>query len=173
MKSLQSCCNVGNVTLVLQHNMVRDTLGMFMLKNRKQGGTKCRRVRCVTKKQTGIFFSGTAKFSFMHLWLKVYDHIHVIQCYRCQEYGHYASSDICKEKHSAYFYCAKSDHKSKDCPIKKDKAQHRCINCKHSRHVDQCHKPTDFLCWHVLKKLYGVIIGLNAVQIQKTHMSSW
>ena len=78
--------------------------------------------------------------------LNVYDHIHVIQCYRCQGYGHYASSDICKSKNGACFYCADTSHKSTNCPKKQKSADHRCVNCIREKRPNFHHKATDVLC---------------------------
>lgn len=77
--------------------------------------------------------------------LNVYDNIHLVQCFRCQEYGHYANSDICKDKQPACFYCSKS-HMSTDCPVKRRPSEHRCINCTHLKHADSSHKATDYVC---------------------------
>jgi hypothetical protein len=63
--------------------------------------------------------------------LHVLDQIHLVQCYACQEYGHKRSSEHCKlinTEKSICLYCA-DEHKSKDCPIKRDFTKRKCHNC--------------------------------------------
>ena len=57
------------------------------------------------------------------------DQFHLTQCFACQEFGHKKGSPYCKAQGTeTCLYCAK-DHRSKDCPTKKDIAQHKCANC--------------------------------------------
>ena len=86
--------------------------------------------------------------------LNVRDHIHLIQCYHCQEFGHYAGSIYCKSKegNSTCFYCASTEHKSANCKDKKNAAKHRCINCTREGRQQTHHKATDQLCPAVTKE---------------------
>ena len=63
----------------------------------------------------------------------VKDQIHVTQCFVCQEFGHKKDSPHCKyvktDKHIC-LYCAKTDHLSKNCTVKGNRAKYNCSNCK-------------------------------------------
>ena len=61
----------------------------------------------------------------------VKDHIHVTQCFTCQNYGHKRGSPYCplKDKNKdTCLYCAE-DHKSSSCTVKRDFTKHKCANC--------------------------------------------
>ena len=59
----------------------------------------------------------------------VKDQFHLTQCFACQQFGHKNGSPYCKSKEvETCLYCAK-DHRSKNCPTKKDPSQHKCANC--------------------------------------------
>ena len=64
------------------------------------------------------------------------DQIHVTQCFACQQFGHKKNSKHCKfvdtDKHIC-LYCAKTDHVSKECPSKRNRAKHNCANCKNTK----------------------------------------
>ena len=59
----------------------------------------------------------------------VRDQWHLIQCFRCQEYGHKQGSHHCKSSGSdTCKYCGES-HRSKDCRVKGDRSKYKCSNC--------------------------------------------
>ena len=63
----------------------------------------------------------------------VKDQVHVTQCFACQQFGHKKNSPHCKfvktNKHIC-LYCAKTDHISKNCPVKGNRTKYNCSNCK-------------------------------------------
>ena len=62
----------------------------------------------------------------------VFDRLHLVQCYCCQEFGHKQGSEHCKSNKSPVcLYCAEN-HLSKNCPNKKDVSKHKCSNCNKS-----------------------------------------
>lgn len=72
----------------------------------------------------------------------VKDRFHVIQCYRCQKFGHKADSVLCPKKDTDEVVCSfcSGNHRFKDCQLKKDhKLDAKCCsNCKTSRSkIDQ------------------------------------
>ena len=85
---------------------------------------------------------------------RVYDRLHVVQCYHCQQFGHMAKSQYCKLKDAppTCFYCAKA-HASKDCEhrINKKTDWIKCSNCCNSKSTTEknaarTHKAADNLC---------------------------
>lgn len=102
----------------------------------------------------------------IHLGLerhKIWDDIHVVQCYHCQEHGHKSGSKFCKLKESAAvcFYCAGA-HSSKTCHVKHDRKKHQCTNClkstkSHVRAQAKTHNATDELCPYVIRATEGVM----------------
>ena len=66
---------------------------------------------------------------------RVSNHYSIIQCFKCQSFNHASNSPLCKYKDnpqiSICLYCSKN-HKSSQCPSKKDKNSHKCINCLRS-----------------------------------------
>ena len=81
----------------------------------------------------------------------VKDQIHVTQCFACQEFGHKKDSPHCKfaktDKHIC-LYCAKTDHMSKNCPVKKNMAKYNCTNCKNTTKYAKSanHTSTNITC---------------------------
>ena len=63
---------------------------------------------------------------------RVKPHFHVLQCFKCQKFGHKSGSDQCALKDdnekSVCLYCGEG-HKSSECVFKKDKSHHKCSNC--------------------------------------------
>ena len=69
----------------------------------------------------GILILATGRIFIEISSYRVSDHLHVEQCYKCQEYGHRSASKLCpfyNSNESVCLYCAKK-HKSKSCPVKK------------------------------------------------------
>ena len=65
---------------------------------------------------------------------KVTDRYFLVQCYRCQKFGHKKSSEKCLLKESddtVCLYCA-NNHLSRECPDRKDLSKRKCINCANS-----------------------------------------
>ena len=89
--------------------------------------------------------------------LNVYDHVHPVQCFHCQEFKHIADSDYCKlkGKSGVCFYCA-ANHKSSDCKNKKNSSKHRCINCINDKRQHIHHKSTDPLCPTIIRETLRV-----------------
>ena len=58
----------------------------------------------------------------------------VVQCFKCQKFGH--SADICYSKNTYCRFCSKN-HKSKDCD---QKSNLKCTNCGKN------HKSNSFQC---------------------------
>ena len=70
---------------------------------------------------------------YIDLWSnKVTDHFNPVQCFQCQNYNHISTSSVCNAKDKSQvltcLYCSKN-HKSSQCPSKKDKTAHKCANC--------------------------------------------
>ena len=92
----------------------------------------------------------------------VKDRFHVIQCYRCQRFGHKADSPLCPKKDSDEAVCSfcSGNHRYKDCQLRKDhKTDSKCCsNCKTSRSkVDQLnatsHTAGSFQCpFYIMEK---------------------
>ena len=102
----------------------------------------------------------------IHLGLerhKIWDNIHVIQCYHCQEHGHKSGSKFCKMKENpaVCFYCAGA-HSSKMCHGKHDRKKHQCTNClkitkSYVRAQAKTHNATDELCPYVIRATEAVM----------------
>lgn len=104
--------------------------------------------------------------------LNVHDHIHLIQCYHCQEFGHYSGSDFCKQKkgRGACFYCASSEHKSSDCRDKRNISRHRCINCVRDKRSSTNHKSADPLCPLVIRETLRMYSRIDGVDPESKNM---
>ena len=85
---------------------------------------------------------------------RITDRYHLIQCYQCQEFGHRRGSEKCDLNNSGKeicLYCT-NNHKSKECPIKKNgSAAMKCNNCfksKDNRINKNCdgHATNSFVC---------------------------
>lgn len=131
---------------------------------------KYRDDRFVVIKTTGVIRGIIRQMNNKIFWdlhiLHVRDHVHLVQCYHCQEFGHYSGSDLCKYKtaNATCFYCASQDHKSADCSVKKTPAKHRCTNCIHNNRSNTHHKATDAMCPFVIRETlwaYSRTDGLN------------
>ena len=89
---------------------------------------------------------------------RVESHFHVLQCFKCQKFGHRAGSEQCplkEEKKSVCLYCGGS-HKSNECLLKKDKSKHRCVNCFEKGHDSVNHTSNSNIYPYFLRALQGV-----------------
>ena len=95
----------------------------------------------------------------------VQDRFHLVQCYKCQQYGHTNNNcptngnnmQVCR-------YCA-GNHQSKSCPHKGDTAQYKCINC------GQNHSSTYYKCSVVQGKLQSLLNHTQGMEkIQKNEV---
>ena len=92
----------------------------------------------------------------------VKDRFHVIQCYRCQRFGHKADSPLCPKKDTDEAVCSfcSGNHRYRDCQLRRDQKTDSkcCSNCKTSRSkVDQLnatsHTAGSFQCpFYILEK---------------------
>ena len=63
---------------------------------------------------------------------KVTEYFAPIQCFKCQEFGHISGAPFCKAvNHLTCMYCSEN-HRSSECPSKKNKLSHKCYNCMKS-----------------------------------------
>ena len=133
------------------------------------------------KRQELIVIKTTAKIrdvikrmgNKIHLGLEiipVYDQIHIIQCFHCQEHGHYAGSIYCKYKDNEFgfcFYCASRHHKSSQCDVKNDRSKHKCSNCTKNKCANRNHKATDPLCPSVIRETQMTIARTSGLEDSK------
>ena len=84
---------------------------------------------------------------------RFFDRFHIVQCYKCQSFGHRKGSPHCPlnmTTRSTCLYCSQ-DHLSKDCKFKKTSSNHKCANCKRFNVDPQNdeslnHTTTDHMC---------------------------
>ena len=65
---------------------------------------------------------------------KVTDRYYLVQCYRCQKFGHKKDSDKCSLNNTndnVCLYCA-NNHLSRECPDRRNQSKHQCANCSNS-----------------------------------------
>ena len=90
---------------------------------------------------------------------RVEAHFYVLQCYKCQKFGHRAGSDRCPKKDesesSVCLYCC-GPHKSGDCKFKKDKSKHKCSNCFEKGLDSYAHTSISNVCPFYQRALKGV-----------------
>ncbi len=67
------------------------------------------------------------------------DRLRVIQCYRCQEFGHVSNN--CPAKSQICRYCGEC-HNAKNCPVKANTNKYKCINCKGHHATNSIKCPT-------------------------------
>ena len=94
-------------------------------------------IRAVIGKQGMRLYIGT------QTTCKVYDHVFVLRCYKCQEYGHH--NDDCGNV-SVCGHCAKEGHQTRDCNVADDPRKKRCINCHQAGCRDSRHAANDLNC---------------------------
>ena len=92
---------------------------------------------------------------------RVSNHYSIIQCFKCQSFNHTSNSSLCKYKDnpqiSICLYCSKN-HKSSQCPSKKDKNCFKCNNCLKSNNPSikngaSSHTSTDRSCPMYIKEI--------------------
>ena len=91
---------------------------------------------------------------------QVTDHFHILQCYKCQGFGHKSNSKFCpmaKSKDSICVYCS-SKHKSNACSCKNNTNEYYCYNSKKSKSNDiknqaKEHTSTSWQCSVLQKEL--------------------
>jgi hypothetical protein len=92
-----------------------------------------------TKEQRNNLISrGKIPIGFEIHRISAYDRPKVIQCYKCQEFGHI--SKICKKENKC-LHCA-GNHRSIECTLKKSTSQFKCANCSgnHKANSPTCQK---------------------------------
>ena len=98
---------------------------------------------------------------------KVTDHFHVIQCFKCQGFGHKAGSKFCPlaaSENSVCLYCTKI------CPYKNNADEYKCSNCLKSRIKDynkhaKGHTSSDMQCPLKTKEI-NTIMALTNVDLK-------
>ena len=102
----------------------------------------------------------------------VKDHIHLMQCYRCQEHGHKAGSDECKLKNGdpVCLYCG-GNHFSRSCTQKDNPAEWKCSNCLNSKNINHRlnasgHKTTSLQCPVAMNQMKAVIGRTKGLQVK-------
>ena len=115
------------------------------------------------KKSNAVIFIGNTVCRF-------YNRFHILQCYRCQSFGHKKGSSSCPLASSSLntcLYCSKN-HPSKECKYKKQPESFKCANCtrfssEEDGEYNACHTTTDHSCpiyqkqiEHVLKRTRGM-----------------
>ena len=86
---------------------------------------------------------------------RVSDRVHIVQCYKCQRYGHTKDSKFCelfKSEVEVCMYCS-GNHKSSQCGVKasKESTSFKCSNCIHANksninNFDTSHSTTSDKC---------------------------
>ena len=102
--------------------------------------------------------------------IPVYDHIHIVQCYHCQEHEHYAGSLKCKYRSEDYgfcFYCSSRHHKSSKCTLNDDSTKHKCSNCVRTKADNPNHKATDPLRPSVIRETQLTIARTSGLEDAK------
>ena len=110
--------------------------------------------------------------------LRVRDHFQPLQCYACQGHGHKQGSEDCTffgndSAGSICLYCSKN-HKSKDCPVKRQPAKHVCVNCTHSsrpeHRANANHTSTSLKCPFNVREINALInrtVGISDLEAKK------
>ena len=99
---------------------------------------------------------------------KVTDHFHVIQCFKCQGFGHKAGSTFCPlvtSENSVCLYCA-GGHISKTSPYKNNADEYKFSNCLKSRIKDyhkhaKGHTSSDMQCPLKTKEIKRIMALTN------------
>ena len=116
-----------------------------------------------TRKTNAILFIQNSACRF-------YNRFHIVQCYKCQSFGHRKGSPSCPlnlTNRNTCLYCS-LNHTSKDCIFKRQPDKFKCANCSRFQDEDDnnqalCHTTTDHSCpifqkqiEHVLKNTRGI-----------------
>ena len=102
---------------------------LFLAKN--QNGTPNHAIVKVSPNIRSIILKSGSIFIDMSFH-QVADHFHILQCSKCQGFGHKSNSKLCpmtKSEDSICLYCL-SKHKSNACPCKNDTNEFYCYNFK-------------------------------------------
>ena len=104
---------------------------------------------------------------------RVVDRYHIIQCYKCQRFGHKMDSEFCPLQNTdevVCLYCSKN-HQSKTCPVKREGSpeSYKCNNCATSNSPQEklhCggHTTTSPMCpvlQKALKSTMNRTVGVN------------
>ena len=102
---------------------------------------------------------------------KVIDRYHILQCYKCQQFGHKKGSSNCPLINSdkeVCLYCS-GNHPSRSCPEKANEDSFKCNNCLNSkdpsvRSNSTGHKTTSINCpflQHSLKLVIDRTMGAS------------
>ena len=72
---------------------------------------------------------------------RISDRVHIVQCYKCQKYGHTKDSKFCeffRSEIETCMYCT-GNHRSNQCEIKSSKNSQafKCSNCVHANNSNQ------------------------------------
>lgn len=105
---------------------------------------------------------------------QVTEHFHPLQCFKCQCFGHTSSSQACNAKDMVCLYCCRN-HKSSECPSKKNKDMHNCSNCHKSmnssiKNKSNTHTSTSKSCPIYIKEVEK--LKQNTCYDQKVYIES-
>ena len=108
------------------------------------------------------------------------DQFHLVQCFQCQRYGHKKGSPHCSSKSEPVCLYCSGNHTSKACKFKRDKSQHKCINCVQSTIASDrnsvCHTSTSNQCPLVQRETMKLIrrtVGLDPKNFQRQRTPMW
>ena len=107
----------------------------------------------IIKNQRKLFMDTTSYY--------VKDHVHVTQCFSCQQFGHKKGSPHCTNKDTEMhtcLYCAQN-HESRSCKLKNNISKHRCANCLKTQKFGNTsnHTSTSYECPILTKEINSVI----------------
>lgn len=105
----------------------------------------------------------TGKVNIDHQRVHVEEHVPLLQCYTCLQFGHTRKN--CTSPNPVCSHCSSLTHLYKDCPVKKDTSAVDCFNCiQHNKQfkweLDTRHSATSNTCSrviHMTKKLQNRI----------------
>ena len=111
--------------------------------------------------------------------LNIRDHFQPLQCFACQGLGHKQGAEECRHHRKATpgntcLYCSSDEHRSKDCPFKKQPSKHECVNCKnsdrHEHRENANHTSTSLKCPFIIREVNALIkrtTGINDAEAKK------
>ena len=122
--------------------------------------------KCAVVKVSPEIRNAVLKYGSVYIDMKshkVKDHVHIIQCFACQKYGHKQGSEYCEHHMTDNFYCryCSGNHRSTTCSVKHDTNKHRCINCVSSKVLqhqeNSCHASSSSYCPIAKKEKEAII----------------